>query len=99
MFGAQPEEAKGSTVSMILGLRRSTLLMRQDVTRTQDDLQERSRQQDEQIELLLSQFNQLQMNAKVNRWTEQAKQCLNNGGVRGTVHSSIAPINLLIRRT
>jgi transcriptional regulatory protein LEU3 len=45
-----------------------------NIIRTHDDLRERSRQQDAQIQSLLDQFDQLHMDAKVAKWVQHAQQ-------------------------
>ncbi|KAI0693284.1 hypothetical protein BC835DRAFT_1088575 [Cytidiella melzeri] len=50
---------------------------------TQEDLQLRSREQDQQIQSLLSQFDRLKVEAKVNEWVRRAETTVNVGGLVG----------------
>ena len=43
------------------------------IVSTHDDLRARARQQDLQIQSLLAKFDQLHMDAKVNKWTQQGR--------------------------
>lgn len=52
-------------------------------TRTQEELQLRSREQDEQIRSLLSQFDRLRVEAKVTEWQRRASATHNVGGLVG----------------
>ena len=56
--------------------------------RTQEELQLRSREQDEQIRSLLSQFDRLRMEAKVTEWQRRAAATQNVGGLLGTPRST-----------
>lgn len=60
--------------------------------RTQEDLQARSRQQDEQLQSLLRQFDQLKLDKKVETWVRRASMTRpvqsTSGGI-GTLSTSV----------